>query len=61
MNRSDVGMVNEVLCKLPCHNLACWIQEQERLASCPFSGRMRDKEEGPAVLPMVRAQRILAT
>lgn len=31
MSRSDAGMVNEVLGKLLCHNLACVIMEQECL------------------------------
>lgn len=36
MSRSDVGMVNEVLCKLLCHNLCCLIQEQEELGIVPI-------------------------
>ena len=28
-------MVNEVLCKLLCHNLCCLIQEQEELGIVP--------------------------
>lgn len=35
MSRSDVGMVNEVLCKFLCHNLTCLIQEQETLGIAP--------------------------
>lgn len=35
MSRSDVGMVNEVLCKILCHNLTCLIQEQETLGIVP--------------------------
>ncbi len=35
MSRSDTGMVNEVLCKLLCHNLACLIHEQEELGIVP--------------------------
>ena len=29
-------MVNEVLCKVLCHNLACLIQEQETLGITPI-------------------------
>src|SRR4029077_13030771 len=35
MPRSDAGMVNEVLCKILCHNLTCLIQEQETLGIAP--------------------------
>lgn len=45
-SRSDAGMVNEVLCKLICHNLCCLIQEQEELGIVP----MFWKDEG-AQLP----------
>lgn len=34
-SRCDVAMVNEVLCKLLCHNLCCLIQEQEELGIAP--------------------------
>ena len=36
MIRIDAGMVNEVLCKVLCHNLACLIQEQETLGITPI-------------------------
>jgi transposase len=35
MCRTNAGMVNEVLCKLLCHNLTCLIQEQETLGIVP--------------------------
>jgi hypothetical protein len=35
MSRTDTAMVNEVLCKLLCHNLTCLIQEQETLGIVP--------------------------
>ena len=35
MSRSEAGMVNEVLCKILCHNLTCLIQEQETLGIVP--------------------------
>ena len=34
-SRSDVAMVNEVLCKFLCHNLCCLIQEQHELGIEP--------------------------
>jgi transposase len=63
VSKTDVAMVNEVLCKLLCHNLTCLIQEQETLGVVPVF--WRDEEEGdgpdadpPAILSMARAQRI---
>ena len=57
MSKSDAGMVNEVLCKLLCHNLTCLIQEQETLGIVPIfwkdDGEQAD--ETSAILPMVRA------
>jgi len=35
MSRTDAGMVNEVLCKILCHNLTCLIQEEETLGIAP--------------------------
>ena len=35
MSKTDTAMVNEVLCKLLCHNLCCLIQEQETLGIVP--------------------------
>ena len=35
MSKTDTAMVNEVLCKLLCHNLCCLIQEQEELGIVP--------------------------
>ncbi len=34
-SRTDAAMVNEVLCKILCHNLTCLIQEQETLGIAP--------------------------
>jgi hypothetical protein len=51
---SRVGMVNEVLCKFVCHNLTCLIMEQETLGIVPVFWKDEGKDEGPAVLPMVR-------
>jgi hypothetical protein len=35
VSKSPTAMVNEVLCKLICHNLTCLIQEQESLGIVP--------------------------
>jgi hypothetical protein len=47
-------MVNEALCKLVCHNLACLTQGQETPGLVPVFWKGAGKDEGPAVLPMVR-------
>jgi hypothetical protein len=54
MSKNDVAMVNEVLCKILCHNLTCLIQEQEELGIVPVFWKDEEKEEVPAVLPLVR-------
>jgi hypothetical protein len=53
MSRSDAGMVNEVLCKLLCHNLTCLIQEQETLGIVPVFWK-DDPDGEPTILPMVK-------
>jgi transposase len=54
MNRSDVGMANEVLCKILCHNLTCLIQEQETLGIVPvFWKDDRQEERQPGIIRMV--------
>jgi transposase len=60
MSRSDAGMVNEVLCKILCHNLTCLIQEQETLGVAPvfWHDEVENDSGAPAILSMVRAQRI---
>ncbi len=41
-SKSDVAMVNEVLCKIVCHNICCLIQESYELGiSTTFLGRLR--------------------
>jgi transposase len=57
MSRSDAGMVNEVLCKLLCHNLTCLIQEQETLGIVPIFWN-DETEEHPDTLPFARGHRI---
>jgi hypothetical protein len=34
-SKTDVSMVNEVLCKILCHNLCCLIQEEAELGIRP--------------------------
>jgi len=36
MSKTDAAMVNEVLCKILCHNLSCLIMEQETLGIAPI-------------------------
>ena len=36
MNRCETGKVNEVLCKVLCHNLSCLVMEQETLGIAPI-------------------------
>jgi hypothetical protein len=58
MSRSDAGMVNEVLCKLLCHNLTCLIQEQETLGIVPVFWKDEPKdgaEAGPAAGQVIEA------
>ncbi|HEX5270065.1 MAG TPA: transposase [Gemmataceae bacterium] len=60
-SKTDAAMVNEVLCKLLCHNLTCLIQEQETLGIVPVFWKDEPQEkapmpdgEAPAILPLVR-------
>lgn len=41
-SKTDTAMVNEVLCKLLCHNLTCLIQEQETLGIVPIFWKNED-------------------
>ncbi len=52
MNRSEAGMVNEVLCKFLLHNLTCLIMEQECLGISPVFWKDEPQLEAlpPAVL-----------
>ena len=52
MSRNDAAMVNEVLCKILCHNLTCLIQEQETLSIVPVFWKDEAGEAGSGVLPM---------
>ena len=42
MSETDTAMVNEVLCKLLCHNLCCLIQRQEELGIVPVFWKDED-------------------
>jgi len=55
-SKTDAAMVNEVLCKLLCHNLTCLIQEQETLGIVPVFWKDEDSQpdEAPAILTMKR-------
>jgi Transposase DDE domain/SWIM zinc finger len=60
-SKNDAAMVNEVLCKILCHNLTCLIQEQETLGIVPVFWKDEGTEDEtdaerclPAILPMVR-------
>ena len=54
-SKTDAAMVNEVLCKLLCHNLTCLIQEQETLGIVPVFWPS-EPEDGPvaAIIPFTR-------
>jgi transposase len=56
VSKTDTAMVNEVLCKLLLQNLTCLIQEQETLGITPVFWKDDDREEVPAILPLVRQQ-----
>jgi hypothetical protein len=50
-SKNDTAMVNEVLCKIPCHNLTCLIQEQETLGITPVFWKDEPGDENQEVLP----------
>jgi hypothetical protein len=55
MSKNPVAMVNEVLCKVLCHNLTCLIQEQETLGIVPVFWKDENEDEiGRVILPLVR-------
>jgi hypothetical protein len=58
MGRTDTAMVNEVLCKILCHNLTCLIQEEETLGIVPIFWKDEDKDDALQILSIVQAQRI---
>lgn len=52
MSKTDTAMVNEVLCKILCHNITCLIQEQETLGIVPVFWRDEPESDHPAILRM---------
>ncbi len=56
-SRTDVAMVNEVLCKFLCQNLTCLIQEQEELGIAPIFWQNDGRDIGAPILPMIRNSR----
>jgi transposase len=52
-SKTDTAMINEVLCKVLCHNLTCLIQEQETLGIVPIFWADETEERKAKVLPMV--------
>jgi hypothetical protein len=57
-SRTDAAMVNEVLCKILCHNLTCLIREQELLGIAPlfWDEQGETMVQGPTRFPTERAQ-----
>jgi transposase len=53
-SKTDVAMVNEVLCKLLCHNLCCLIQEQEELGISPVFWKDEAGAEPATILSLRR-------
>lgn len=49
-SRDDVAMVNEVLCKVLCHNFCVLIQEQYELGIAPVFWKDEPKAEGERVI-----------
>ncbi len=52
MSKNDAAMVNEVLCKLLCHNLTCLVQEQEKLGIALVFWKDEDTEDLPTILSL---------
>jgi transposase len=50
-SKCDYAMVNEVLCKILCHNICCLIQEQCELGIEPIFWQNEERQpNGPALL-----------
>ncbi len=56
MSKNPTAMVNEVLCKILCHNLTCLIQEQETLGISPVFWKDEEGDDERAILPLSRLQ-----
>jgi transposase len=60
MSKNPIAMVNEVLCKVICHNLTCLIQEQETLGIVPVFWKDEDECRqvmGPVATTGIEVQR----
>jgi transposase len=55
-SKNDVAMVNEVLCKLVCHNLCCLIQEQCELGieTVFWKENANEMQQGPEILALTK-------
>lgn len=55
-SKTDAAMVNEVLCKVLCHNICCVIQEQCELGIEPvfWADKPDAGQAGPELLPLAR-------
>ncbi len=53
-SKCDYAMVNEVLCKILCHNICCLIQEQCELGIEPIFWKNEERQTND-VLPMIPA------
>ena len=56
MSKNETAMVNEVLCKIICHNLTCLIQEQETLGIVPVFWKDEEQADCAKILPMLQRQ-----
>lgn len=54
VSKNPTAMVNEVLCKIICHNITCLIQEQENLGIVPVFWKDESPSGNPEVLPFIR-------
>lgn len=60
-SKNPTAMVNEVLCKILCHNLTCLIQEQETLGISPVFWKDEQQEDGQReLLPFAPLQGLSA-
>jgi hypothetical protein len=57
MSKNPVAMVNEVLCKILCHNLTCLIQEQETLGIVPIFWKDEEQVDGERVILSITQSR----
>jgi hypothetical protein len=57
-SKTEAAMINEVLCKILCHNICCLIQEQCELGIEPIFWKEEDQEaiEETGYLRVTRAR-----